>query len=188
MRASSSTAHPKELAGGSTSRRMQGPTLPSASDITLAREAEQQAQKANRVYERQRSKKDARDRIDDAVGPKEVGKEALLEKKRAKRENDRDFRDAKGDDGGGDWDEGTMMGGGDSFQAKSVSSLMCLRFGLLISIRLAQRDAAKKRAEERKQSFRDEKGATIRDRQDAMREKEKQTMEMLRKMAREHFG
>ena len=80
-----------------------------ASDITLAREAQQEAQKANRDYERQRSKKDDHDRIEDAVGPKEIGKEASLEKKRAKRENDREFGEARGDDGGGDWEVSLLV-------------------------------------------------------------------------------
>lgn len=49
------------------------------------------------------------------VGPKPVGREAQLEKKRVKRENDKEFRE-RGDDGL-EMDESTLLGGGDSFQA-----------------------------------------------------------------------
>jgi hypothetical protein len=52
------------------------------------------------------------------VGPKEVGKEGMLEKKRARREDDRAFRE-KGDDGF-EADESTLLGGGDSFRDQYV--------------------------------------------------------------------
>ena len=48
------------------------------------------------------------------VGPKPVGKEAMLEKKMARRENDRAFRE-KGDEGL-EVDESTLMGSGGGFQ------------------------------------------------------------------------
>ena len=41
----------------------------------------------------------------------------MLEKKRVRREADRSFKDAK-DDAFGDYDESTLMGGEDSFQAR----------------------------------------------------------------------
>jgi hypothetical protein len=52
------------------------------------------------------------------VGPREVGKEGMLEKKRARREADKSFRE-KGDDGL-EADETTLLGGGDSFKQQYV--------------------------------------------------------------------
>ena len=52
------------------------------------------------------------------VGPKPVGREGMLEKKAVRRESDRAFRE-KGDEGL-EVDEGTLMGGGDNFQAMWV--------------------------------------------------------------------
>lgn len=95
-------------------RRMLGPTLPSQSDITYGREAAEEARKAEHDYKRKRDRKEAKDRVEDVVGPKEIGKEGMLEKKRARREADRNFRE-KGDDGF-EADETTLMGSGGSFQ------------------------------------------------------------------------
>ena len=55
------------------------------------------------------------------MGPREVGREGVLEKKRARREADRAFREDK-EGGGAGWevDEGTLMGGGDSFRDQCV--------------------------------------------------------------------
>jgi hypothetical protein len=84
-----------------------------------------------------------------------------------KREADRQFRERSP---GGDADEGFLMGSGDSFKA-----------------RLAQRDAARRRYEEKKQ-VRGEKVAASHERLNAMKEKDKQTMEMFARMAKERFG
>jgi hypothetical protein len=51
------------------------------------------------------------------VGPKEIGKAGMLEKKRVKRENDKTFRE-RGDDGFEEADDRTLMGGGDSFRER----------------------------------------------------------------------
>ena len=48
----------------------------------------------------------------------------MLEKKRMRRENDKTFRDAK-DDSFGDYDDNTLMGGGDSFKARLVPWYDC---------------------------------------------------------------
>jgi hypothetical protein len=82
---------------------------------TLPREMEAEGHAASESLKRKRDKRDAKDRIEDAVGPKEVGREGMLEKKRVKRENDRAFRE-RGDDGFHEVDEGTLLGGGDSFK------------------------------------------------------------------------
>lgn len=104
--------------GDGRSKRVQGPALPPQGDRILAREAEEEKAAAEREYQRQRDKAEARDRIEDMVGPREVGRERMLEKKRERREGDRAFRE-KGDEGL-EVDEGTLMGGGDSFKAQWV--------------------------------------------------------------------
>lgn len=92
-----------------------GPTLPSSTDLQLARETEEDTRETERRYKRKRDKLEARDRIEDMVGPKEVGREGMLEKKRARREEDRAYRE-RGDEGL-EADESTLMGGGDDFQS-----------------------------------------------------------------------
>ena len=101
---------------GPSSGRVMGPTMPSAADRTLARETADEYRAADREYQRKRERKEAKERIEDMVGPKELGRAGQLEKKKAQREADRAFRE-KGDDGF-DVDESTLMGGGDSFQAQ----------------------------------------------------------------------
>ncbi|TFK56907.1 hypothetical protein OE88DRAFT_1640726 [Heliocybe sulcata] len=156
--------------GPGGSGRRQGPTLPSREDLILAREAGDESQAAERQYKRKRDREEAKERIEDMVGPKEVGREGMLEKKRAKRESDRAFRE-KGDDGFVEADESTLMGGGDSFRE-----------------RIAQRDAARKRFAEKRQSHRDERVSEVQERRSALREKDKSTMDMFMKMAQERFG
>lgn len=96
-------------------RRQVGPTLPSTSDLAYAREIEAENRDADRKNKRKRDNRDARDRVEDAVGPKEVGREGMLEKKRARREEDKNFREGK-EDAGLEVDERTLLGGGDSFR------------------------------------------------------------------------
>jgi len=109
---------PSTTSGEDRSKRVQGPTLPSQADHILAREAAEEQAAAEREYQRKRDKAEARGRIEDMVGPREVGRERMLEKKRERRESDRTFRE-KGDEGL-EMDEGTLMGGGDSFKAQWV--------------------------------------------------------------------
>ena len=58
--------------------------------------------------------------MEDLVGPRQVGKEAQLEKKRMRRENDKAFRESR-DEGGLEMDDRTLMGGGDGFKDMSAS-------------------------------------------------------------------
>ena len=109
---------PSTTSGEDRSKRVQGPTLPSQADHILAREAAEEHAAAERDYQRKRDKAEARERIEDMVGPREVGRERMLEKKRERRESDRTFRE-KGDEGL-EMDEKTLMGGGDSFKAQWV--------------------------------------------------------------------
>jgi hypothetical protein len=94
-----------------------GPSLPSASDLTLQREEAAELARG----ERRTANKRARERIEDedgGIGPKAVGREGMMEKKRARREDDKAMRDRK-EDGGLEVREDVLMGAGgsDSFQA-----------------------------------------------------------------------
>ena len=110
--------------GSSGSGRLQGPTLPTAADLTLAREAADEHRSSERDYQRKRDRKEAKERLEEMVGPKPVGREGMLEKKRAQRENDRAFRE-RGDEGL-ELDESTLMGGGSSFKDECVAILLRL--------------------------------------------------------------
>lgn len=112
---------PPTTSGGGSVKRVQGPTLPPQADRILAREDAEEKAAVERGYQRKRDKAEARERIEDMAGPREVGRERMLEKKRERREGDRAFRE-KGDEGL-DIDEGTLMGGGDSFKAQCVAPL-----------------------------------------------------------------
>ena len=104
------------LPSASGSGRMQGPALPSQSDLVMAREDAEAQRFTERDLKRKRERKEEKERLEDVVGPKEVGREGMLEKKRARREADKSYRE-KGDDGF-DMDDSTLMGGGDSFQER----------------------------------------------------------------------
>ncbi|KAG5644114.1 hypothetical protein DXG03_009133 [Asterophora parasitica] len=157
----SSSSH----AGPSRPGRVQGPTLPSASDLALSRELAGEQQQEERAYKRKRDKLEAKERVEEMVGPKEVGREGMLEKKRARRDADRSFRE-KGDEGL-EADESTLLGGGDSFRDQ-----------------IAKRDAAKSRFN----AAREEKAAAARERATAIKQKEQATMDMFQQMAKQRFG
>ncbi|KAI0079560.1 hypothetical protein K474DRAFT_1705473 [Panus rudis PR-1116 ss-1] len=164
-RASHNEAGPSTLNRG----RLQGPTLPSQSDLTLARESAEEERRAELTYRRKREKKEGKERMEEIVGPKEVGREGMLEKKRAQREANRAFRE-KGDEGL-EADESVLMGGGDSFKDH-----------------LARREAARKRYEEKKLGGREDRVSAVRERADAIRQKDKATMDMFMQLAKERFG
>ncbi|KAI0931128.1 hypothetical protein AcW2_000080 [Taiwanofungus camphoratus] len=155
--------------GLSGSARVQGPTLPSQSDLVLARETADEYRAADRDSKRKLEKREAKERIEEMVGPKEVGREGMLEKKRVQRESDRTFRE-KGDDGF-ELDDSTLMGGGDSFKE-----------------RIARREAARRRFEEKRFGAREERMAATRERADAIRQKDKATMDMFMQIAKDKFG
>ncbi len=123
---------PSSRSGDGSNKRVQGPSLPPQADRVLAREAAEERAAAERGYQRKRDKAEARDRVEDMVGPREVGRERMLEKKRERREGDRAFRE-KGDEGL-EIDEGTLLGGGDSFKAEWVLPLIvCFPFPWLLT-------------------------------------------------------
>ncbi|KAI9445051.1 hypothetical protein H4582DRAFT_878454 [Lactarius indigo] len=152
-----------------SNKRVQGPSLPPQADRVLAREAAEERDAAERNYQRKRDKAEARDRVEDMVGPREVGRERMLEKKRERREGDRAFRE-KGDEGL-EIDEGTLLGGGNSFKAE-----------------IARRDAARAKFQQKRESAREEKISASRERASAIREKDKATMDMFMQMAKERYG
>ncbi|KAI0640188.1 hypothetical protein C8Q77DRAFT_1046556 [Trametes polyzona] len=154
-----------EAAAGPSAGRVLGPAMPSTSDRILAKETEAEYRAAEREYQRKRERKEAKERIEDLVGPKEVGRAGQLEKKKAQREANRAFRE-KGDEGL-EVDDATLMGGGDSFQAQ-----------------LARRDAARKRFEEKN----GDRMSAARERAEQLRQKDKATMDMFMQMAKEKFG
>jgi len=157
--------------GASNSKpRVLGPSLPSHADRVLAEEEAEERGAAELQRKRKRERMEDKDRLEDVIGPKEIGKAGMLEKKRAKRENDKAFRE-KGDDGFVEADDRTLMGGGDSFRE-----------------RIAQRDANRLKWQEKKAAERGERVAEIQERQQAMRDKERATMDAFMKMAKERFG
>ena len=158
---------PSTSLGGSSSGRVRGPTLPTSADLVHARELESEYKEEDRKHKRKRDKLEAKERIEDVVGPKEVGKEGMLEKKRVKREQDRAFRE-KGDDGL-EADESTLIGGGDGFRDAYVVFFILELRAHWVCYSIARRDAAKKRFETKAQ----EKDMQMRQRANAMREKEK---------------
>ncbi|KAG5349543.1 hypothetical protein C0989_003258, partial [Termitomyces sp. Mn162] len=140
---------PFSQVGSSSRGRMQGPTLPSASDLALSRELAVERDQEEWSYKRKRDRLEAKERIEDMVGPREMGREGILEKKRAKREADQSFRE-KGEDGF-EADDTTLLGGGDSFKDM-----------------IAKRDAAKNRHN----TAREEKVAAARERAEMFKQKE----------------
>ena len=105
------------VSSSSNSKRVLGPTLPSRADRVLAEEEAEERRAAELQRKRKRERAEDKDRLEDMVGPKEIGKAGMLEKKRAKRENDRAFKE-RGDDGFVEADDKTLMGGGDSFRER----------------------------------------------------------------------
>jgi len=104
---------------GSSSSRVMGPTMPSSSDATLARESAAERAAAERDIQRKRDRREMRDREEDVVGPRAVGRERMMEKKAERRAGDKAFRE-RGDEGFMEADESTLMGGGSSFQQEYV--------------------------------------------------------------------
>jgi len=167
--------------GSTPAKRSYGPSMPSPADAHFYAEEAAEATAAQASLSRKRARAEERDRLDDALGVSKsdlVGKEGQLERKRARAEGDRAFRNARSDDTGGlDIQEDILMGSSaaDSFRA-----------------RIAQRDAARERAEARRHAARDERvgagpgGAT--ERLNAIREKDKQTMDMFKNLAKQRFG
>jgi len=164
--------------------RVLGPSLPSQADRVLAEEEAEERRAADLQRKRKRERAEGRDRVEDMVGPKEIGKAGMLEKKRVKRENDKAFRE-KGDEGL-EADDKTLMGGGDSFKERwGIFSAFAKWFWDSTRLRIAQRDANRLKWQEKKAG---ERGDDLQERQKALREKDRATMDAFMKMAKERFG
>ena len=178
--------------------------MPPGFDPTLAREHAAEHRDEGRRYKRKRDQMETKERIEEMVGPKPVGREGMLEKKKLKRENDRDFREKA--DEGLEIDEMTLMGGGDSFKAQYAMFPFKLWHAQLKSyhvfFRVARRDMTKRRYEQKHE----ERNNAIRERASAFKEKEKvranplgfllvlicisrqATMDMFQQLAKQRFG
>lgn len=99
------------------SRRILGPSLPSSSDLQLRREEADSKVATERLGKRKRERTENKEWVEDMVGPKEVGRERMLEVKRVKREGDRAHRESK-DDGGLEVSDDVLMGSGGSFKER----------------------------------------------------------------------
>jgi len=173
--------------GGPGNRAVQGPFLPGrstlSSDRQYDRELDTERQDRERRASRKRAREEENDHIEDVIGPKSIGREGTLEAKRARRENDRTFREKEAEDDFGD----DFLMGGDSFKSRYIHELhRCII--LTSCFRIAQRDAAKQRREAKLQMQREEKGAETREKVATMREKDKATMDMFKALAKERFG
>jgi hypothetical protein len=155
----------------------------STSDKQLEREILEEKQQREQKASRKRARAEENDRIEDAIGPREVGRERLQENKKARRENDRSFRDK---DNEPDIDVDALMAG-DSFHARSVLGVLGCT-GTKFAGRLAQRDAARKRFEEKRSGDKDAKEQASRDRAAALKQKDQATMDMFKALAKERFG
>ena len=174
------------------SRPVHGPSLPGSNDRTGAgsdtqyeKELMEDRKRVEGIMSRKRAREEENDRLEDLVGPRAVGREKMQENKKARRENDRAFREK---DAEPDIDADTLMGG-DSFQARYV---FVYSYGVSLDGslhgRLAQRDAARKRFDEKRGGDREAREAATRERTSAIREKEKATMDMFKALAKERFG
>ncbi|KAH0837804.1 hypothetical protein J3R83DRAFT_6001 [Lanmaoa asiatica] len=101
-----------------------------------------------RDLKRKRDRAEAKDHLEDMVGPKKLGQQGMLEKKRAWRENDHTFRE-KGDDEY-EGDESMLLGGKDSFRDQCVVLFLThLMFISEVYYSIARRDASRRRFEEK---------------------------------------
>lgn len=104
--------------GGSSNRPVQGPSRPGPSGLSSDRQHDRELDVERQDRERRASRKRAREEehehIEDVIGPKSVGREGALEAKRARRENDRAFREKETEADFGD----DFLMGGDSFKSR----------------------------------------------------------------------
>ena len=104
--------------GGPSNRPVQGPLRPGPSGLSSDRQHDRELDAERQDRERRASRKRAREeeheRVEDVIGPKSVGREGALEAKRARRENDRAFRERETEADFGD----DFLMGGDSFKSR----------------------------------------------------------------------
>lgn len=104
--------------GDPSNRPVQGPSLPGPSglgnDRQYNRELDAERLDRERRASRKRAREEENERIDDVIGPKSVGREGALEAKRARRDNDRTFREREVEEDFGD----DFLIGSDSFKSR----------------------------------------------------------------------
>lgn len=117
---------PSTSSGGAeigAGKRTLGPSLPSASDARFYAEEAAESDAIRARLSKKRARAEEQERLDDALGVSKselVGRDGEIEKKRAKREGDRSFRESRADDTGGlEVREDVLMGSdrADSFKA-----------------------------------------------------------------------
>lgn len=104
---------------------MHGPTLPgqstrfprSTADRQYELEEKEELDRRQNSSARKRARAEEADKLEDILGPREVGREKIQENKRARRETDRAFREKSAEP---ELDQDALMGGGDSFRARYV--------------------------------------------------------------------
>lgn len=150
-------------------RRVMGPTMPIGPVPTAAPEdSDEETRRFAVAKQARRADRKAQEERLDELAPKETGRERMIEKRRMENAKRRQFDDRDYDVELGD---GDLIGGGDDFKA-----------------RLAARNAAAGRREQARANEAQRRTELNADRFQAMREKDKATMDMLKKMAEERFG
>jgi len=114
--------------GGPSNRPPQGPLPPGRSGLSSDRQYDREldAERLDRESRagRKRAREEENGRVEDVIGPKSVGREGALEAKRARRENDRAFREREAEDDFGD----DFLMGSDSFKSRCIHQVhVCVR-------------------------------------------------------------
>ncbi|KAI1473018.1 uncharacterized protein F4812DRAFT_464958 [Daldinia caldariorum] len=175
-------SHPREHLDSNRSTK-HGPGIPSRQDLDLRRETAEE-ERAQRILdlrlERKADRAEQRARLDELAPRAEPGtRERRLEKKREVNEKMRGYRDKSPGGGGAEVGEAELMGGDGDGGGDSVAEYKRLKA------------AAERRKTERE--IRREEEARIRaaEREERVREyrrREEDTMEVLKRIARERFG
>ncbi|PWN53253.1 hypothetical protein IE53DRAFT_360145 [Violaceomyces palustris] len=138
------------------------------SDIRLVHEIDEEREKKDRVINRKRRQADMMEAMEDQ-SPRSTGRDAMIEKKRAKAISNRDFANRRDEDDGFDVREEVLMG--DGYEAGQE-----------------RHKRGSSRREREREAKRAEKNAEAEERLQRFREKESSTMAMFKKLAEERFG
>lgn len=156
--------------------RRAGPGIPSLQDLSVRDEMLEEEREASRDALRAARKVDRslqKERLDDLLPRADAGtRERTLEKRQMVNDKMREFRD-KSPGMEGD-NEGELMGGGDSLEEYK---------------RMKEREQRKKSEREiRREEIERAKREEVEERRRAWREREEETVSMLREIARQRFG
>ncbi|SPQ26868.1 223ae199-8235-4030-99b8-ef25b13b8040 [Thermothielavioides terrestris] len=167
--------------GPSTSSRPAGPSNPTQTDLALRDEAlaaERAAALADLRLARRARRREAQALLEEALPPRaDAGtRERRLEKRAALNEALRAFRERSPTGGGGEVDDGTLMGGGDAPPEEEYRALVRAR-----EERRRERISRREEAERARRAEREER---VRE----YREREERVVAGLRELARSRFG